>query len=104
MMVHAQHGLIGPAGVTAVSLAMVELSQEAESVKMERKVIVRGRPQMNNNASDNHAMLLQQWFTGMKQMRIFLVMTGLWIRIFPLAKPYWTDVLHIVQAATSLRL
>ena len=106
MMVHAQHGLIGPAGMIAVPLVMVELSQEAENVKMERKMIARGQPQMNNNAIDNHVMLFQQWFTGMIQMGMLMTGTGLTMNIFPWAKPYWTNVWHIVchiQAASSFR-
>ena len=95
MMVHAQHGLIGPAGMIAVPIVMVELSQEAENVKMERKVIARGQRQMNNNAIDNHVN--KQWFTGMIQIRTQV--GGMFaINIFPGTemKPCGTDVLHIV--------
>ena len=69
MMLHAQHGLIGRAGIIAVPLVMVELSQETENVKMERKMIARGQPQMNNNAIDNHVTVLGL-FTGKIHMGI----------------------------------
>ena len=69
MKLHAQYGLIGPAGMIAVPIVTVELSQEAENVKMERKVIARDQPQMNNNAIDNHVTVLGL-FTGKIHMGI----------------------------------
>ena len=107
MMLHAQHGLIGPAGMIAVPIVTVELSQEAENVRMVRKVIARDQLQMNNNAIDNHVTVLGL-FTGKIHMGMLMVGALFYLNIFPLAdraKPSWINVLHIVchiQAAIAL--
>ena len=95
MMMHAQHGLIGPAGMIAVPIVTVELSQEAENVRMVRKVIARDQLQMNNNAIDNHVTMLGL-FTGKIRMRIPISGALLEIIISPTPLPFWTSVLHIV--------
>ena len=65
MMVHAQRGLIGPAGMIAVPIVMAELSQEAVNAKTGRKVIARDQQQMNSSVIDNLVNL--EWFTGKKR-------------------------------------
>ena len=98
MMPHAQHGLIGPAGMIAVPTVTVELSQEAENVLMERKVIARDQLQMNNNAIDNHVTVLGL-FTGKVHMGMLMAGALLTINIYPpldRAQPTWIDVWHIV--------
>ena len=94
-MVHAQHGHIGPTGLIAVPIVMVGLSQEAEIVLMERKVIARDQPKMNNNAIDNHVKV-PRLFTGKIHMGMLIVIARFYLNIFHPAKPFWTDVLHIV--------
>ena len=84
MMALAQHGLIGPAGMNAVPIAMAEPSREAENVKMGTKGIARGQPLMNNSAIDNHADL--QWSTGKTQTLLVGSGSLFAMNIFPQAK------------------
>ena len=55
MNVHAQPGLIGQAGVTALKTVTAVFNHAVVSVKMEKKVIVPVQQLMNNNAIDNLA-------------------------------------------------
>ena len=55
MNVHAQPGLIGQAGMTALKDVTAVFNHAVVSVKMEKKVIVPVQQLMNNNAIDNLA-------------------------------------------------
>ena len=57
MMVHAQCGLVGPAGVNALQIAMAEFSHGLVNVKMAKKTNVKDHQPMNSNAINNHASL-----------------------------------------------
>ena len=62
MKVHAQPGLIGQAGMTALKIVTAVFNRALASVKMEKKVIVQGQQPMNNNAIDN--LVNAKWSIG----------------------------------------
>ena len=84
MMVYAQHGPIGPAGMVAVPLVMEELNYEPEIVKMGSQVIARDQSQICSSVIN--IRVNQEWFTGVKHRGIPLVGVGFMKKIFPLAK------------------
>ena len=62
MKVHAQPGLIGQAGMTALKDVTAVFNHAVVSVKMEKKVIVPVQQLMNNNAIDN--LVNAKWSIG----------------------------------------
>ena len=59
MMVPVRHGLIGPAGMIAVRIVMVEFNRELVNAKMETKMIVQDHQLTSNNVTENHVNLMK---------------------------------------------
>ena len=72
MMVPVRPGLIGPAGMIAVPIVMVEFNPELVNAKMETKMIVQDRQLTSNNVKENHVNLMK-WSTG-KTIRVCVVL------------------------------
>ena len=57
MMVYVRCGPVGPAGVIALQIVMVELRHVLVNVKMAKKTNVKDRQHRNSYAIDSHANL-----------------------------------------------
>ena len=112
MMVLVRLGLIGPAGMIAVLIVMVEFNRELVNAKMETKMIVQDHQLMSNNVTENHVNLMK-WSTG-KTIGVFVGSGGKLqyecrtsislIRVenrFPMVKYFLMSVSHIVYRTTA---
>ena len=116
MMVPVRLGLIGPAGMIAVLIVMVEFNRELVNAKMETKMIVQDHQLTSNNVTENRVDLMK-WSTG-KTIGVFVVMeeggevnslsrTSSIIRLenrFPMLKYFSINVSHIVYRTTAALL
>ena len=117
MMIPVLLGLIGPAGMIAMRIVMVEFNWELGNAKMETKMIVQDHQLTSNNVTDNHVNLMVQWSTG-KTIRVIVV--GLersgsmhgekasspipMENPFPIMKHFSINVSHIVYRTTAALL
>ena len=114
MMVPVRLGLIGPAGMIAVWIVMVEFNRELVNAKMETKMIVQDHQLTSNNVTENHVDLMK-WSTG-KTILVFVVMNARGklqyerrapIRVenpFRMLKHFSINVSHIVYRTTAALL